>query len=107
MRARYARPNGERIRTPCFVFIEIDGLSESVLRRAMADGYAPTLSRWFASGSHRLVPWTCDLSSQTSAMQAGILLGSNREIPAFRWYDRAQRRVMVSNRARDANLIER
>jgi plasmid stabilization system protein ParE len=39
-------------------------------------------------------------------MQAGILLGSNDGIPAFRWYDRDRGRVMVSNNARDAGLIE-
>ena len=55
--------------------------SEPVLRKAIAAGYAPNLAAWIASGSHRLVPWTCDLSSQTSAMQAGILLGSNTIFP--------------------------
>src|SRR5665811_198997 len=54
-----------------------------------------------------LIAWEPDLSSQTSASQAGILLGSNDNIPAFRWYDRTARRVMVSNTVRDSEALER
>ena len=97
-----------RIRTdvPGFVFVEIDGLSEPVLREAIGKGYAPTLERWLERGSHRLIDWEPDLSSQTSASQAGILLGSNDNIPAFRWFDRKSRRVMVSNTVRDSEALE-
>jgi hypothetical protein len=87
--------------------LEIDGLAESVLRRALARGVMPTLGRWLVDGSHRLTGWECDLSSQTSASQAGILLGSNRGVPAFRWYEKATGRVLVSNHPRDAAEIER
>ena len=40
------------------------------------------------AGSHRLTEWETDLSSQTGASQAGILLGNNEDIPAFRWADK-------------------
>ena len=70
------------------VFLEIDGLALPVLRRAMRDGNAPTMARWLADGSHRLAEWETDLSSQTGASQAGILLGSNDDIPAFRWVEK-------------------
>ena len=40
------------------------------------------------SGTHRLAEWETDLSSQTGASQAGILLGSNEDIPAFRWVEK-------------------
>lgn len=73
MRARYAGNGDTHDTTPGFVFLEIDGLAEPVLRRAIAAGYAPNLARWIDSGTHRLTPWECDISSQTSAMQAGIL----------------------------------
>ena len=66
---------------PGFVFLEIDGLAEPVLRDAIARGYMPTLKRWLDSGSHTLVRWDPDLSAQTSASQAGILLGSNEGHP--------------------------
>src|SRR3954454_669984 len=66
---------------PGIVYLEIDGLALPVLRRAMRDGNAPEMARWLATGSHHLVPWETDLSSQTGASQAGILLGSNADIP--------------------------
>ena len=47
--------------------------------------------------------WETDLSSQTGASQAGILLGSNDDIPAFRWADKAtgkRDRLLVAGRLR-------
>ncbi len=107
MRARYGGNGTAHGTSPGFVFLEIDGLAEPVLRRAIAAGYAPNMARWIESGTHRLTPWECDLSSQTSAMQAGILLGVNDDIPAFRWYDRELGRVVVSNRVGDAGRLQR
>jgi hypothetical protein len=86
---------------PGFLFLEIDGLSESVLRDAIALGYMPTIGSWLSSGSHALISWEPDLSAQTSASQAGILLGSNEGIPAFRWWDKPRQAQFVSSR-RDA-----
>ena len=54
----------------------------------MRAGAAPELSRWLDEGTHRLVEWKTDLSSQTGASQAGILLGSNSDLPAFRWIEK-------------------
>jgi len=79
------------------IFVEIDGLSHDALLRAMAAGKAPAMKRWSESGSHRLAAWETDLSSQTSASQAGILQGNNAEIPAFRWFDKSQGRIFVSS----------
>src|SRR4029450_2535943 len=80
---RIARRSGEREETgvPGIVFLEIDGLALPVLQRAIRNGSAPTMGRWLAEGSHQLVEWETDLSSQTGASQAGILLGSNDDIP--------------------------
>jgi uncharacterized membrane protein YvlD (DUF360 family) len=105
-RARRVRPEN-RTDVPGVILFEIDGLAEPVLRRALRDGYAPTMARWLENGSHRIVPWECDLSSQTGASQAGLLLGSNDDMPAFRWYEKESRRTMVSNHAGDAVEIER
>ena len=82
---------------PGVIFLEIDGLSHDALKRAMAAGKAQTMRKWVESGSHVLVPWETDLSSQTSASQAGILHGNNRDIPAFRWFDKELGRVVVSS----------
>ena len=54
----------------------------------MRDGNAPNMARWLADDGHRFVEWEPDLSSQTGASQAGILLGSNENIPAFRWVEK-------------------
>ena len=105
-RARRAR-EANRTDIPGVILFEIDGLAEPVLRRALSEGHAPTMARWIAEGSHRIVPWECDLSSQTGASQAGLLLGSNDDMPAFRWYEKESGRTMVSNHGKDAVEIER
>lgn len=91
---------------PGVLFIQIDGLGERVVREAIENGNAPTLAALLEGGSHRLTGWECDLSSQTGAMQAGILLGDNSDMPAFRWFEKATGRVMVSNRPADAAELE-
>lgn len=92
--------------SPGFIFIEIDGLARPILEQAIADGYAPTLKHWLERGSHALADWEPDLSSQTSASQAGILLGDNTDIPAFRWWDKASGTMMVSSKMPTARALE-
>jgi uncharacterized membrane protein YvlD (DUF360 family) len=106
---RIARRQGEvtRTDTPGIIFLEIDGLALPVLRRAMRDGNATTMASWLAEGSYRLVEWEPDLSSQTGASQAGILLGSNEDIPAFRWVDKETGRVIACSGPGDCEEIER
>jgi uncharacterized membrane protein YvlD (DUF360 family) len=104
-RARRVR-DADRTEVPGVILFEIDGLAEPVLRRALRDGHAPTMARWLDRGTHRIVPWECDLSSQTGASQAGLLLGSNEDMPAFRWYEKESGRTMVSNHSKDAVEIE-
>lgn len=96
-----------RTEVPGTIFFEIDGLAEPLLREAIAGGHVPTIERWLSDGSHRLMGWECDLSSQTGASQAGLLLGSNENMPAFRWYEKDSGRLMVSNSIGDAAEIER
>jgi uncharacterized membrane protein YvlD (DUF360 family) len=106
---RIARRSGEREETdvPGIVFLEIDGLALPVLLRAMRNGSAPTMARWLEEGSHRLAEWETDLSSQTGASQAGILLGSNEDIPAFRWVEKETMTIMVCSAPADCAEIER
>ena len=80
---------------PGIVFLEIDGLALPILRSAMRDGNAPNMARWIAEDGYRLHEWETDLSSQTGASQAGILLGSNDDIPAFRWVEKETRTLIV------------
>ncbi|MGN6188393.1 MAG: phage holin family protein, partial [Conexibacter sp.] len=92
---------------PGILFLEIDGLAHDVLRRALRDGNAPALARWVHSGSHRLERWETDWSSQTGACQAGILHGSNANMPAFRWWEKERGAAIVTNHPRDAAELER
>ena len=106
---RIARRSGERVESdvPGILFLEIDGLALPVLRRAMRDGSAPNMARWVAAGDYRLVEWETDLSSQTGASQAGILLGSNEDIPAFRWVEKETGTLMTCSAPADCAEIER
>jgi uncharacterized membrane protein YvlD (DUF360 family) len=105
-RARRVREEN-RTDVPGVILFEIDGLAEPILRKALAEGHAPVMKRWLEDGSHRLMGWECDLSSQTGASQAGLLLGSNEDMPAFRWYEKESGQTMVSNHGKDAVEIER
>ncbi len=91
---------------PGIVYLEIDGLALPVLQRAMRDGHAPNLARWLEEDTHLLVEWETDFSSQTGASQAGILLGSNENIPAFRWVEKETGRLMTCSAPADCAEIE-
>ncbi len=106
---RQARRSGEQVATdePGIIFLEIDGLALPVLRNAMRDGNAPTMARWLTEDTHRLAEWETDLSSQTGASQAGILLGSNEDISAFRWVEKETGTLMTCSAPADCAEIER
>ncbi|GAA3955392.1 alkaline phosphatase family protein [Actinoplanes auranticolor] len=115
IRRRQARQNGGRLLTlrrpapgtePGLLIVQLDGVSEPVLRWAVRAGNLPTIGRWLRSGTHAMRGWHTGLPSTTPAAQAGILHGASRQIPAFRWYEKATGRLMVSNRPRDAAIIE-
>ena len=106
---RIARRQGGAVRTdtPGLLFLEIDGLALPVLQRAMRDGNASELARWVQTGTHRLAEWETDLSSQTGASQTGILLGSNEDVPAFRWIEKETGKLITCSSPADCELIER
>jgi uncharacterized membrane protein YvlD (DUF360 family) len=92
---------------PGVAFLEIDGLAHEVLERALGDDGAPHLAEWVRDGSHRLRRWETDWSSQTGACQAGLLHGSNEDMPAFRWWEKERGAAIVTNHPRDAEELER
>jgi uncharacterized membrane protein YvlD (DUF360 family) len=91
---------------PGVAFLEIDGLAHDVLERTLAGDGAPHLARWLRAGSHRLRRWETDWSSQTGACQAGLLHGSNEDMPAFRWWEKERGAAIVTNHPRDAEELE-
>lgn len=91
---------------PGLIMVQLDGVSEPVLRWAVRAGNLPTLGHWLRSGSHTLRSWHTGLPSTTPASQAGILHGATRQIPGFRWFEKETGKLMVSSRPRDAAVIE-
>lgn len=78
------------------ILMEIDGLSYHHIRKAIAEGWMPTLRRMMREDGYVLSRFDCGLPSQTSACQAGIMFGDNFDIPAFRWFDKDEGRMIVS-----------
>ncbi|MGA5265930.1 phage holin family protein [Streptomyces lydicamycinicus] len=111
---RLAGRRGHRARpaagpaTPGTVFLQLDGVGHDLLREAVRceRPLMPTLARW-TRDSHRLTPWRTDWSSQTGASQLALLHGSNEDLPAFRWYEKDTRTVIVSNRPSSAAALQR
>ncbi len=115
IRRRQARQAGGRLLTfrrpaagtePGLLMVQLDGVSEPVLRWAVRAGNLPTVGRWLRSGTHTMRGWHTGIPSTTPASQAGILHGSARKIPGFRWYEKSTGKLMVSNRPRDAAQIQ-
>ena len=88
------------------LFVQLDGVAFPVLEWAIQAGGVPTLRRWITSGDHLLREWRTQLPCTTPASQLGILHGTVAGVPAFRWYDRELRRVLIANRPADAAVIE-
>jgi uncharacterized membrane protein YvlD (DUF360 family) len=93
--------------TPGTVFLQLDGVGHDTLLDAIGKGLMPTVARWIEDGGHRLTPWRTDWSSQTGASQLGILHGSNHDVPAFRWYEKDTREIVVCNRPTSAVELQR
>lgn len=91
---------------PGLLIMQLDGVAEPVLRWAIRAGNLPTLGHWLRSGTHTARRWHTGLPSTTPASQAGVLHGASRQIPGFRWYEKETGKLMVSNRPRDAAIIE-
>lgn len=91
---------------PGVIFVQIDGLAYEVLRRAIQSGNVPNISKWIRDGEYRLEKWETDWSSQTGASQAGILMGNNENIPAFRWYEKKLGRILAFGKPGDLKLLE-
>ncbi|MFE1248504.1 phage holin family protein [Streptomyces sp. NPDC058735] len=119
-RRRLYRLSGRRRRrsapprpaSPGTLFLQLDGVGHDVLLDAVNRGLMPTVARWLGTGdgsgpTHRLTPWRTDWSSQTGASQLGILHGSNHDVPAFRWYEKDTREVVVCNRPTSAAELQR
>ena len=103
--AKKSNPDKD-VKTPGVVFVQVDGLAYNVLRRAIHSGNVPNITKWIREGEYRLEKWETDWQSQTGASQAGILMGSNDNIPAFRWYEKKLGKTLAFGSPADLKLIE-
>src|SRR5215469_14110055 len=76
------------------VMLQIDALAYAELRRAIELGYCPTIERMVREEGYALRNWFCGLPSATPYCQAGFFHGENDGIPAFRFYDKTEQRVI-------------
>lgn len=105
---------GQAIRTarrhprsgPGLLVVQLDGVSEPILRMAMTSGAMPAVSRLLRSDSHRLRHWHTGLPATTPAGQAVLLHGDEHTIPGYRWYDKDQERIIACGRAGDVARIQ-
>jgi uncharacterized membrane protein YvlD (DUF360 family) len=94
-------------RPPGVLFLQIDALAHDTARRAVRDGWMPSLAALLRSGSHVLTSWHTDWSAQTGAAVTGILHGSNHDILGFRWYDKDRDHIVRVSSPDDAARVER
>lgn len=91
---------------PGLLVVQLDGVSEPLLRQAITSGSVPTISSWVRSGSHVLRRWHTGVPATTPAGQAVLLHGDDTSVPGFRWYDKERGRLLAASRPADAAEIE-
>ena len=105
---------GQAIRTarrnpvsgPGLLVVQLDGVSEPMLRFAMTSGAMPAVTRLLRGDSHRLRHWHTGMPATTPAGQAVLLHGDEHTIPGYRWYEKSAGKAMVSGRAADVAEIQ-
>jgi hypothetical protein len=88
-----------------FIVIQIDALAHQDLVRAMERGYAPNMRRLMERDGWELRRFPAGLPSATPAAQAAIFYGTKRDIPAFRFYEKAERRLIIGSKPADVQHI--
>ena len=88
-----------------FVVIQIDALAHEDLVRAVDRGYAPRLRRLIERDGWELRRYPAGLPSATPAAQAAIFFGTKANIPAFRFYEKTERRVIIGSKPADVQHI--
>jgi hypothetical protein len=88
-----------------FVVIQIDALAHEDLVRALERGYMPQLKRMIEREGWTLRRYPSGLPSATPAAQAAIFHGTKDRIPAFRFYEKEQRRIVIGSQRPSMQLI--
>lgn len=88
-----------------FVGIQIDALAFEDLERAMEGGHMPFVQRLIDRDGWELRRYPAGLPSATPAAQASIFHGTKDRIPAFRFYEKGDRRVIVGSQPSSMQYI--
>jgi hypothetical protein len=88
-----------------FIVVQIDALAHEDLERAMRTGYAPNLRRLLERDDWELRRYPAGLPSATPAAQAAIFFGTKQDVPAFRYYEKREHRVIVGSKPADVQHI--
>jgi hypothetical protein len=88
-----------------FIVIQVDALAHEDLVRALDRGYAPRLRRLIERHGWELRRYPAGLPSATPAAQAAIFYGTKEDIPAFRFYEKAERRLIIGSKPADVQHI--
>ncbi|HET9983181.1 MAG TPA: alkaline phosphatase family protein [Longimicrobiales bacterium] len=88
-----------------FVVIQIDALAHEDLERALRRGWMPNLRRLLEKHGWELRRYPAGLPSATPAAQAAIFYGTKERIPAFRFYEKADRRVVIGSQPSSMQYI--
>ncbi|MBX6363654.1 MAG: alkaline phosphatase family protein [Gemmatimonadetes bacterium] len=88
-----------------FVVIQIDALAHEDLERALRRGWMPNLRRLLEKHGWELRRYPAGLPSATPAAQAAIFYGTKERIPAFRFYEKEDRRVVIGSQPSSMQYI--
>jgi hypothetical protein len=91
---------------PGVLVVQLDGVSEPIMRQAITSGSVPTVSQWLREGTHRLRGWHTGLPATTPAGQAVLLHGDVTAVPSFRWYDKNLGRLVAASQPADLAIVE-
>lgn len=105
--ARLLHPPSEADDRSGLVVIQIDGLSEHELQRALKSGRMPNLRRFLAREQYELRSLYSGLPSTTPAVQGELFFGARAAVPAFSFGDRATGEVVEMLSAERAQQVER
>jgi uncharacterized membrane protein YvlD (DUF360 family) len=81
------------------LMVEIDGLSYHHIQKAIKDGWMPNMKALIDDYGYQISRVDCGLPSTTPACQSGIMHGNNQDIPAFRWLDKENNKMMEGGAA--------
>jgi hypothetical protein len=88
------------------LLIQIDGLSSSRLRRAIAEGKVPSIAA-LSAGGQKLYGRTSEGPPSTPVFHGALLYGNQRVVHGYAWFDRRAGRVRRMDVPEDIALAER